>query len=90
MALIIMLAIIAVAIFAILHSQPGFVRGLIIVGIVLAVGAWMPLLTAIVLDPDGRVVGNGLGLGLLAWFGSALGFLVIVVGLIARLSQMLR
>jgi hypothetical protein len=89
MALIIMLAIIAVAIYAILHSQPGFVRGLIIVGILLAIGAWLPLLAAIVIDPDGRVVGNGLGLGLLAWLGSALGFLVIIVGLLVRLTQML-
>lgn len=89
MVLIVMISIVAVAIVAAVYAPPGFVRSMIIVGILLAVGAWLPLLAGIALDPEGEVIGNALGLGLLAWFGSAVGFLVTIVGLVIRLKQML-
>jgi hypothetical protein len=89
MYLIVMIAILVVAFPTALHARPGFVRSMIFVGMFMAIGAWLPLMAGIVLDPDGKVIGNGLGLGLLAWFGSALGFLVIIIGLLIRLTQML-
>ncbi|HSP23765.1 MAG TPA: hypothetical protein VLQ65_01190 [Saliniramus sp.] len=89
MVLIVMISIVAVAIIAAVYAPPGFVRSMIVAGILLAVGAWLPLLAGLALDPEGEVIGNALGLGLLAWFGSALGFLVIIVGLVIRLRQML-
>ncbi len=88
MILIVMISIVAIAIVVALFAPPGFVRSMIVTGILLAVGAWLPLLTAIVLDPEGELIGNGFGLGVLAWFGGALGVLVIIVGFLIRLTQM--
>lgn len=89
MVLIVMISIVATSIIVASYAPPGFVRSMIVWGILLAVGAWLPLLAGIALDPDGQVIGNALGLGLLAWFGSTLGFLVIILGLVIRLKQML-
>lgn len=69
-------------------SWPGASRGVRItlkIGIALALLSWAPILLAIVLDPTGEVVGNALGLGLLASGGSLLGVLTIAGGLIGRL-----
>jgi hypothetical protein len=89
MLLVVMIVVLTVAFPVAWYARPGFVRSMIFVGIFLAIGSWLPLLAGIALDPDGKVIGNALGLGILAWFGSALGFLVIIVGLLIRLKQVL-
>ena len=89
MLLTVMIAIVVLAIPVALYAKPGFVRSMLSVGICVAVGAWLPLLAGIWLDPNGKVIGNALGLGLLAWLGGALGLFVIILGLLARLTQML-
>jgi hypothetical protein len=90
MIIIPMIVILVLAAYAASSAGPGFVRTVLYFGMALAVGAWLPLLLGILLDPDGRVIGNALGLGLLAWGGSALGFVVVLVGLALRGLQLLR
>lgn len=87
MTLAVLIVILVLAAFAASSAPPGFVRNLLYIGVALAIGAWLPLLAGILLDPDGRVIGNGLGLGILAWGGSALGFLIVMIGLTLRLRQ---
>ncbi len=81
------LAIVALALFIAWTTHWRALRTTMFVGAGLAVGSWFPLLIGIALDPEGRVIGNALGLGLLAWFGSALGLLIILVGLIMWLVK---
>lgn len=54
------------------------------IGASILVGVWVPILLAGTFDPRGDYVGNALGLGLLAWFGSYLGFAIVGVGLALR------
>lgn len=55
-------------------------RRLFKIGFAIIVACWIPILLAIVLDPDGKVVGNALGLGLLAWLGTLAGALIVLFG----------
>jgi len=54
-------------------------------GILILVLSWVPLLIA------GFVLGmdNPIGLGLLAWAGTALGLLVIAIALVVRLVRLM-
>ena len=56
------------------------------VGALLLVSAWVPIVTAGLLDPSGEHVGNAIGLGFLAWFGSSLGLIVAVFGILWQLT----
>lgn len=67
-----------------LTGARGATRAVLIAGLAILALSWAPLLLAILLDPQGRIVGNALGLGLLAWMGSLLGLLVLAGGLVAR------
>jgi hypothetical protein len=42
------------------------------------------------LDAEGTYIGNGLSLRLLAWFGSDLGLILAVLGLLLRLEPVLK
>lgn len=55
-------------------------RAVLWIGASILVGPWVPILLAGTFDPRGDYVGNALGLGLLAWFGSYLGFAIVGVG----------
>ena len=55
-------------------------RRLLKIGFVIVAACWIPILLAIVLDPGGEVVGNALGLGLLAWLGTLVGALIALFG----------
>ena len=57
-------------------------------GAAILVSAWAPLLLAVWLDREGTYIGNGLGLGLLAWLGSDLGAILVALGLLLRLGQL--
>ncbi|WP_349367722.1 hypothetical protein [Salinarimonas sp.] len=80
------LALIAGALVA-LRGATGAARALLIAGFALFVVAWAPLLVGMALDPDGSVIGNALGLGLLAWGGSALALAVLLAGLVTRWAR---
>jgi hypothetical protein len=58
-------------------------------GAAILIASWGPLLLAVWLDPEGVYIGNALGFGLLAWFGSDLGLIVVVLGLLLHLKQLL-
>jgi len=49
---------------------------------------WLPIIAAGVLDPEGVVVGNALGLGLLAWGGSVLGIAALSFGVLLRIVEL--
>jgi hypothetical protein len=53
---------------------------------VIFVAAWIPLLSAM----TGWAGDNPVGLGLLAWIGSGLAFIVIVAGLAVRLWEIIK
>jgi hypothetical protein len=54
------------------------------VGIGVAVAAWAPLIIyGVVEKVSGRTGGNPIGLGLLAWLGTAIGLLLLIGGAIA-------
>jgi hypothetical protein len=54
------------------------------VGIGLAIAAWAPLVIYVVVEKmRGRTGGNPIGLGLLAWLGTAVGLLLLIGGAIA-------
>jgi hypothetical protein len=55
-------------------------RAVLRTGASILVGVWVPILLAGTFDPRGDYVGNALGLGLLAWFGSYVGFAIVGVG----------
>jgi hypothetical protein len=71
---------------AIFSSRSTVIRSVLAVGASLAVGAWIPLLcmAAVNFALGTEYGGNGLGLGLLGFFGSMLGGVVSVIGLILR------
>ena len=60
-------------------------RKLIQVAVAIVAVAWLPILAAALLDPSGEYVGNALGLGLLAFFGTGLGIILLIVGILLRL-----
>lgn len=57
------------------------IRVLLGAGAILAFGSWLPIVLGALVDPDGRFIGNAVGLGLLAVFGSLLGVMLSAVGL---------
>jgi hypothetical protein len=63
-------------------------RAMLRSGAAILVSAWAPLLLAVWLDREGTYIGNGLGLGLLAWLGSDLGAILVALGLLLRLGQL--
>ena len=65
-------------------------RAMLWSGAAILVSAWAPLLLAVWLDREGTYIGNGLGLGLLAWLGSDLGAILVALGLLLRLGQFAR
>ena len=65
-------------------------RAILWSGAAILVAAWGPLLLAAWLDHEGTYIGNGLGLGLLAWLGSDLGAILVALGLLLRLGQFAR
>ena len=50
------------------------------IGLLIIVACWVPLSVVALLKPDS----NPIGLGLLAWFGSLIGIIVVVIGLLRR------
>jgi len=64
-------------------------RVLLWIGALLLVGSWVPIVAARLLDPSGEYVGNAVGLGLLAWFGSTLGLIAFVAGLLWQMAILL-
>ena len=81
------LALIALALALKIQARPP--RVLLWVGALLLVGSWIPVVTAGLLDPSGEYIGNGLGLGLLAWFGSTLGLIAAVAGVLWQMTIIL-
>ena len=66
-------------------SETGrWTRSLLATGAILAFGSWLPIVLGGLIDPEGRVIGNALGLGLLAVFGSLLGVVLSALGLGVR------
>ena len=63
-------------------------RAILWSGAAILVLAWGPLLFTVWLDREGTYIGNGLGFGLLAWLGSDLGAILVVLGLLLRLGQL--
>ena len=78
------LAMMALATALVLHDRPP--RILLWIGALLLAGSWVPIVAAGLLDPSGVSVGNAIGLGLLAWFGSTLGLIVAVFGILWELA----
>ena len=78
------LAMIAIALALMTTARPP--RVLLWGGALLMVSAWVPVVVAGLVDPLGEYVGNNIGLGLLAWFGSTLGLIVVVAGLLWQLA----
>src|SRR5215212_7927592 len=78
------LAMTALATALVLPDRPP--RVLLWVGALLLAGSWVPIVAAGLLDPSGESVGNAMGLGLLAWFGSTLGLIVAVFGILWELA----
>lgn len=70
-----------------LRGAAGAARALLIGGFALLAIAWAPLLVGIALDPDGSVIGNALGLGLLAWGGTALALALLLGGVVTRWAR---
>jgi len=50
----------------------------------LLAGSWVPIVAAGLLDPSGEYVGNALGP--FAWFGSTLGLILAVFGIVWELA----
>ena len=78
------LAMMALATALVVHDRPP--RILLWAGALLLVGSWVPIVAAALLDPSGEDVGNAMGLGLFAWFGSTLGLIVAVFGILWELA----
>jgi hypothetical protein len=78
------LAMVALATALVVHDRPP--RILLWAGALLLVGSWVPIVAAGLLDPSGESVGNAMGLGLFAWFGSTLGLIVAVFGILWELA----
>jgi hypothetical protein len=81
---------ILLAIFAVWAARleaRSWLRAVLILGAILAAGSWLPVVLGSMLDPDGSAIGNGLGLGLLAVYGSFLGVALCAVGLGIRLMK---
>jgi len=81
------LAMIALALALTSEARPP--RVFLWVGALLLVGSWLPIVVAGQLDPSGQYVGNGIGLGLLAWFGSTLGLIMAVGGILWQIAIVL-
>ena len=80
------LLIVAIAIAAALTARSRLPRLVLWTGITITIGVWIPLLSAFL----GWAGDNPVGLGLLAYFGSDLGLLVIGCGVLLRLWEMVR
>jgi len=80
----VILAMIAIVLALMTSARPP--RVLLWGGALLMVSAWVPVVVAGLVDPLGEYVGNNIGLGLLAWFGSTLGLIVVVAGLLWQLA----
>jgi hypothetical protein len=78
------LAMVALATALVVHDRPP--RILLWAGALLLVGSWVPIVVAGLLHPSGEDVGNAMGLGLFAWFGSTLGLIVAVFGILWELA----
>ena len=78
------LAMLALATALVLHDRPP--RVLLWAGALLLVGSWVPIVAAELLDPSGEDVGNAMGLGLFAWFGSTLGLILAVCGILWQIA----
>jgi hypothetical protein len=63
-------------------------RAVLWTGASILVGVWVPILLAGTFDPRGDYVGNALGLGLLAWFGSYVGFAIVGVGFLLSIWKL--
>ncbi|MEZ0172644.1 hypothetical protein [Microvirga sp. TS319] len=59
----------------------------LLIGVLTVVAAWIPLL---LIGATGLGGSNPVGLGLLAWIGSGLGLVVIVVGLVLRVWELIK
>ncbi len=82
--------IVLMAIFSLwlgMRSPRGLVRNLLLAGPCIVILSILPLIFAIVFDPDGRIFGSAQGLGFLSVFGMAAGGLVMIVGFIARMVR---
>ncbi len=78
------LALWLLALAAGLTTRRASLRWLLLGASAFVVLVWLPILAAALLDPEGAIVGNAIGLGLLAWGGSLLGGAALVLGLGAR------
>ena len=81
------LAMLALVTALVLHDRPP--RILLWVGALLLAGSWVPIVAAGLLDPSGEYVGNAMGLGLFAWFGSTLGLIAVVAGVLWEMAILL-
>ena len=80
----------AVALAAAWTSRARLVRAVLWAGAASVVGAWVPLLVAVWLDPEGAYIGNALGFGMLAWFGGTAGLIIVAIGFVMRLAEFIR
>ena len=78
------LAMMALATALVLHDRPP--RVLLWLGALLLAGSWVPIVAAGLLNPAGEDVGNAIGLGFFAWFGSTLGLILAVFGILWELA----
>ena len=78
------LAMLALVTALVLHDRPP--RILLWVGALLLAGSWVPIVAAGLLDPSGEYVGNAMGLGPFAWFGSTLGLVLAGFGIVWELA----
>lgn len=58
---------------------------LFLAGLVVVVGAWLPVLAGALFDPAEKYIEGGYRLGIVAWLGTAAGVLLLILDLLWRL-----
>lgn len=83
---LLVLLLLALAVAAGLTARSPLLRWGLLGGVALSTLVWVPLLVVGSLDPDS----NPIGLGLLAWCGTAVGLPVVALGLVGWAVEFVR